>query len=74
MKILEQDDCIPDSMVYFEEKFQEVTGMTTTHFKLVSRKKHTEDCFIWVWEDYKLSYAADWPYYVLERVCLTNCW
>jgi len=64
-KLLEQDDCCPDSMQTFEEQFYTIVNKSITEFKMGAETKHTESDLVYENSGFKLEVSADDPYYKL---------
>ena len=67
IKLLQQDDCAPDSLEHFEKMFYEETGLTILEFKDTSSLNGSLDILTWRLGDYFLSISADDPFYLLQK-------
>lgn len=67
--ILEQDDCAPDSLEYFDKKFKEITGENRYDFIKSSKYVNNDSYFK---DNYILSTSIDGPYWRLEEFTPTQ--
>ena len=58
-KILEQDDCAPDSLEYFQEKFKEIVGMDLKTFKEESISVTTNYTFFYKLNEFELRFNEE---------------
>lgn len=66
--ILQQDDCAPDSLEYFIEKFKELISISPSEFRHDATKEEIDNGYQtdFYLGDYKLSICADDPYWSLS--------
>lgn len=66
--ILQQDDCAPDSLEFFERDFTNETGLTIQEFKDKARIETCNIGFSWTVGDYCLEWYCDDPFYALSKI------
>lgn len=68
--ILEQDDAAPDSLEYFDKRFEELVGITRQEFTSKAEKRVVDGGYsvFYKWQNYQLETHADWPYWVLSEI------
>lgn len=66
--LTQQDDCAPDSLEYFDKRFEKILGCTRKEFKNKSVYTSVDDGYshYWRFENYILEIHADDPYYKLS--------
>lgn len=71
IKLLQQDDCAPDSLEYFEKEFIKITKMNIKTFESKADYSLVDDGMTMRWEldDWILEYSADDPFYQLHEKC-----
>lgn len=66
--VLQEDDCAPDSLEYFEAQMQEKLGLNIAEFKAKAEHSVKDDCDMWVFNGYRLEVSPDHPWYTLAEV------
>ncbi len=71
IKLFQQDDCAPDSLVEFESKLYEEVGVSLQCFKDQGEFTCGLNFMDWVLDGYVLSVSSDDPFYLLQKEDLT---
>ncbi len=67
IKLFQQDDCAPDSLVEFENKLYEEVGVSLSGFKEQGEFTCGFNFMDWVLDGYVLSVSSDDPFYLLQK-------
>lgn len=67
--LLQQDDCAPDSLKYFDIRFQQIVGMSRHDFMAVAERSSVDDDYFieWSYNGYVLSINAGDQFFVLSE-------
>jgi len=69
-KLLQQDDCAPDSMTAFLDQFVNATKIKMPDFCLMATMKNENDGMTmqWHYANWILEISGDDPYYILYEI------
>ena len=67
--VLQQDNCAPDGLEYFDIRFQQIVGMSRHDFMAIAERSSTDNDYFmeWSYNGYVLSINAGDQYFVLSK-------